>query len=367
MLSREGMPASAHVNGSAVCLCRPFGALPITCCLDTVARRQLAGTAGPSTAVSAVDEGERVSELGSEVHNSGSSRRMAATQLVVGSAKILQRTWPFVFAATAVFVVATMIMAFVLIVLIGAIGNSVMSAAMSDMMSGGGDVMTTLMLVYLAGTFLLCVLCGIADAPWIGLVAVATDAAIRSGERPNAADVLTLIRGRIVPLAGTFVVIVVVAIFVPTAITTVLPPAAMAGAGGYLVFIVAASLTIGALVLLDLAPWAVLFEGRGVITALSRGVALAKPAFPQLLALHLIWVVTGAPLIVLAMELPSVVGVVAMFITAVLIACCYTTCQGLVYADIRAVESGHSLDLRFDTPPVPLNQGWAEIRAAIAR
>ena len=52
---------------------------------------------------------------------------------------------------------------------------------------------------------------------------------------------------------------------------------------------------VSIVIVMEFAPWAVLFEGKGVIAAFARSATLARKAVLQLIALHLIWAFVGAP------------------------------------------------------------------------
>ncbi|KXO98457.1 hypothetical protein AXK61_02315 [Tsukamurella pseudospumae] len=293
-------------------------------------------------------------------------RRLTIKQLVVGTFQILGRTWPFILASAAVYVLAVGALTLVLYLMMTAISNSFSSADSFDDM---GSVMTTILTVLVVGWFVMIVVNGVLDAPWIGIVAVATDVTIRAARRPAAREVAGLIRRRFVPLATVFVIMLLVVGFLPIVAGLLLMnmPSVMLMSEGTLVLLglLYIVVIVSIVIVMEFAPWAVLFEGKGVIAAFARSATLARKAVLQLIALHLIWAFVGAPLMMIGMELPSVLGGILLFAAGLFVAMCYLTCQGLVYADIRAVEQGHSLVLRFATPPIPVARAWAEVRELV--
>ncbi|KXP10224.1 hypothetical protein [Tsukamurella pseudospumae] len=292
------------------------------------------------------------------------ARRLTFKELIVGTFQILSRTWPFILASALAYVVAVGILSAVLVFVLMAIADALESdtTEYADMESA----MQTAAIFGVIGWLVVLVVNAILDVPWIGIVAVATDSTIRNRQRPTAREVFTRIRSRFVPLAAVFTIMLVAPFLLMVLLVVLVPAEVYYSSGGMIAFSLFAFVVMVSMVIaMEFAPWAVLFEGKGVFAALRRAAGLARQALPQLIGLHVLWACVGAPLLILGFALPLALMGMVLIAGGIFIAMCYFTCQGIVYADIRAVEDGGSLELCFAVPPVPLSRGWSEVREMI--
>lgn len=289
--------------------------------------------------------------------NGGPSRRLTIGELFTGTYRVLLRIWPVVLAATFVYLAVG-----VVVLMVG--GQAMLAMLYAGAFDMGpiedmGSLIMAALAVLIPLSIFLILLESAAAAPWIGLLAGATDDVVRSGTL-HPGSLVSLAIKRFFSLAAYLAVYLFFVLWLPGCVTLLV----FFGAPLVLVVIMVVVLSVSSAILLDFGPWAILFEGAGLLGAVRRSVALAKPGFFRLAGLHLAWAATGGPMLIIA-EVGGTFGTVLVLIVFLGVVPAYWIFQGLVYADLVAGEQGGRLNTDFGSTPVQPAAVLTQLRAAI--
>lgn len=260
--------------------------------------------------------------------------------------RVVARAWPYIVAA------------YVVAVVIDVVGLLVLFAVGFSNVGIGSSVAAALIAALVASLALVLWGC-IATAPYIGVAALTTDTVIHLRPLMWSAvirQVLTRLPALIGCMVATFVMgtVAELVLFMPI----FLLPLEFATVGMLVAFVPAVSIVM----LLDLAPWALMNEDRSVFGSIGRAIVLAKKSFLRLLGLHLVWGLGLAPLYFLAVEAGGFFTAIALVMLIFVVVPLVVTFQGVVYADLVSRETGVPIETDFPQPVMSVSRASTELR-----
>ena len=274
-------------------------------------------------------------------------------QLVTGTLRIFARSWPYVLLATLV-VFVLMVLA---ILAVSAVVSAVFSAGGPsdyttydenyDYTAALDSAMNKLMIAGIVSTVVSGLIAALISAPWLAFLIVSAEEVIERGT-PKWGPVWSRVKKCLPSLTSWYLiafVVITVTTFIDVAASLVSP---------YLMIAVALILVLP-WILLDLGPWAVVVEGKGVIASVKRSIELAKPLFWKLLGWHIAWIVGPCVLLMLLMLSGKPILLWLGFALFFLVfAPLFIMFISLVFAELRAAEHGGHVDIDFPQPVLTL-------------
>ncbi|MEP9414416.1 hypothetical protein ABLE92_08715 [Gordonia sp. VNQ95] len=258
-----------------------------------------------------------------------------------GAGRVMARNWvALITVPLAVFAAMIVVLYVVISIVMKALysGNTFFGGdvIVSDVSNGVSSVQQFLVaaLVMLS----LCLVVGFfADAALLALTVVATYRAA-TGRPVRILDVLRECRPRVFAVCRlnlVFYALILIPDFViQLATLPLLLKGSVSGVIAMMLLNIIVAFTIG--VLVSLSPIILMIEQRGVMDTFKRTIALSRPAWGRLIALHLCWLGCGIPLaIVLTINGFSVI-LYATVISVML--AFFRTLQTVVYLDLRMRE-----------------------------